>query len=297
MFCFVKNKGIFVKINGIMKRFTNFHSLNVFSLHLDVWEYEWHTHNFYEVIFIEQGTGMHLLNGLRFEYNTGDIFLLTPEDAHAFEIQSTTIFTFVKFTEQLFFELIDNPHAKEAVNSIKNAILNTNNRLGSVVASSTDSKYLFDLLKVLQYEFRNDAPYQYAIALSVFKSMMLYLARHRNESALLLSNANDRLQAVLSYIRLHALDAEKMKINTLAATFHLSPNYISAYIKNHTGLSLQHYVIQIKLKQAEQLLLQNNFTVGEIASRLGFNDASHFNKLFKKYKGVAPTAFRESDKQ
>lgn len=279
-----------------MKRFTNFHTLNVFSLHLDVWEYEWHTHNFYEIIFIEQGKGLHLLNGLRFEYNTGDIFLLTPEDAHAFEIQSTTIFSFIKFSEQVFFDLIENPHAKEAVNSIKNAILNTNNPIGSVVTDATDKAHLFHLLKVIQHEFRNDAPYQHAIVLAIFKAIMLYLARHRNGSEAIPIRGNDRLQALLSYIRLHALDAEKMKISALAATFHLSEYYISAYIKKHTGLSLQHYVIQIKLKQAEQLLLQKNFTVGEIANRLGFNDSSHFNKLFKKHKGVSPTAFRNSDK-
>jgi len=280
-----------------MRRFTNFHTLNVFSLHLDVWEYEWHTHNFYEIIFIEQGTGMHLLNGLRFAYTAGDIFLLTPEDAHAFEIQSTTIFSFIKFTEQVFFDLIENPNSKEAVSSIKNAILNTNNLAGSLVTSSTDKAHLFHLLKVIQHEFRNDEPYQYTIVLTILKAIMLYLARHRNGSETMPTRGNDRLQALLSYIRLHALDAEKMKINDLAVTFHLSEYYISAYIKKHTGLSLQQYVIQIKLKQAEQLLQQNNFTVGEIASRLGFNDASHFNKLFKKYKGVAPTVFRKSDKQ
>lgn len=280
-----------------MRRFTNFHTLNVFSLHLDVWEYEWHTHNFYEIIFIEQGTGMHLLNGLRFAYTAGDIFLLTPEDAHAFEIQSTTIFSFIKFTEHVFFDLIENSNSKEAVSSIKNAILNTNNLAGSLVTSSTDKAHLFHLLKVIQHEFRNDEPYQYTIVLTIFKAIMLYLARHRNGSETMPTRGNDRLQALLSYIRLHALDAEKMKINDLAVTFHLSEYYISAYIKKHTGLSLQQYVIQIKLKQAEQLLQQNNFTVGEIASRLGFNDASHFNKLFKKYKGVAPTVFRKSDKQ
>lgn len=276
-----------------MKRFTNFHSLNVFSLHLEDWEYEWHLHNFYEIIFIEEGTGLHLLNDLSMTYEPGDVFLLTPEDAHAFEIKTKTLFSFIKFTEQVFVELLANSSPRELGNNSVASIFQARNQIGSFIKDTEDKKHLFHLLKVIQHEFKNSATYQHEITWNVFKSILLYLLRHAVDLPKLASNKSDLLQSMLTYMRLHAIDNEKMNIKAMATTFNLSKNYISSYIKKHTGLTLHHYVIQIKLNQAEHLLLQNNSTIGEIASRLGFNDSSHFNKIFKKYKGVSPTSYRQ----
>ncbi|TKC06192.1 helix-turn-helix domain-containing protein [Pedobacter frigoris] len=46
-----------------------------------------------------------------------------------------------------------------------------------------------------------------------------------------------------------------------------------------------------QLKTAEKLLKQKWFNINEIAERLDFTDASHFNRIFKKYNGKSPSAF------
>lgn len=88
------------------------------------------------------------------------------------------------------------------------------------------------------------------------------------------------------------MDRQKMKMENLAKEFAMSKNYISSYVKVQTGMSVQNHTLQFRLKAAEKLLKQSKFNINEIAEQLGFNDASHFNKLFKKNKNMSPMAFR-----
>jgi AraC-like DNA-binding protein len=50
-----------------------------------------------------------------------------------------------------------------------------------------------------------------------------------------------------------------------------------------------------KIKAAEKLLKQSNYNINEIADQLGFNDASHFNKIFRSYKNMPPSLFRKNN--
>lgn len=93
---------------------------------------------------------------------------------------------------------------------------------------------------------------------------------------------------MLAYIRQNILDKEKIKLDAIANEFHMSPNYVSIFLKKHTGLSIQKLVLETKLKIAERLMRQSNLNISEVAVRLGFTDSSHFNKIFKKYRNMTP---------
>jgi AraC-like DNA-binding protein len=104
-----------------------------------------------------------------------------------------------------------------------------------------------------------------------------------------------RIDKILYYINVNFLDADRMKIENMAGEFMLSSNYISIYMKKETGFSIQQHIIQYKVK-AEKLLLQSTYNISEIADRLGFNDVSHFNKIFKTYRNQSPSAFKKENK-
>lgn len=281
-----------VKINAVsmIRRFNSFYSLNVFSLELEKWEFEWHKHNFYELIFIEQGRGKHKMNDGSFNYKEGDVFLLTPDDAHSFEIAEKTIFTYVKFTEQVFLDQLKTKSVSQVQQALKTLLAGQKTFHGSIVSDNTDAKNIFRLVRIMKLEFEQNRLYGRELLLELFDPLIILLARNVNngQGSAELHSETERLNDILGYIRMHALDNEKSRIKVIAASFAMSVNYISIYVKKHTGLSIQQNILQTRLKYAELLLKEKRYNINEIAVRLGFSDASHFNKIFKKYKKVSP---------
>lgn len=282
-----------------MKRFSDFNAINIFSLELEFWEYELHTHNFYELLFIEKGTGIHHLNNISFTYKTGDIFLLTPQDAHEFEIVEKTIFTFIKFSDLYFIESIKGIKNNTSANLFNQILKNKQVKNGSIISNTSDLISIFNLLPIIKNIFIKKETFYNEIVQKLFLTIILLLAKEFQNS----TNINEgfskeeKLQEILTFIRLNAIDSEKMKIAYIANKFSISPNYLSVYLKQNIGMSFQKYCIEVKLKLAESLLKDSNLNINEIAEKLGFIDPSHFNKFFKKHKKINPSAFKVKTKK
>ena len=87
--------------------------------------------------------------------------------------------------------------------------------------------------------------------------------------------------------------AEKISLDRIAGNMYLSTFYVSRIFKAETGNTPIHYLIDIRLTKAYNLLTQNlEMSIQEIAAQVGYEDAYHFSKLFKKKYGVAPSAVR-----
>ena len=67
-------------------------------------------------------------------------------------------------------------------------------------------------------------------------------------------------------------------------------------LKALTGYAPADYIRLIRLQHAAQLLKQGEYTITEIADKVGFSDAKYFREVFKKYYGVSPSKYGESEK-
>lgn len=61
-----------------------------------------HKHYFFELVYVQDGTGRQCVNQNKFAYRTGHLFLMTPQDCYSFDIETTTRFCFIRFTEVFF---------------------------------------------------------------------------------------------------------------------------------------------------------------------------------------------------
>ena len=99
------------------------------------------------------------------------------------------------------------------------------------------------------------------------------------------------VQQIMHYMETHY--KEKISLDQIAENMYLSPYYISKIFKSEIGESPIHYLIRVRLEHAKELLEQKeDFGVAEIAEKVGYDDAYHFSKLFKKTYGMSPLKYR-----
>ncbi|AQR77762.1 AraC family transcriptional regulator [Paenibacillus larvae] len=100
----------------------------------------------------------------------------------------------------------------------------------------------------------------------------------------------EAIREVANYIRQHA--AVPHKIEDLAKRANLSPRYFSHKFKEIMGISVQSYMIRMRIERAEHLLQYAGMSVSEVADALGYRDVFFFSRQFKQYTGRAPSTLR-----
>ncbi len=83
-------------------------------------------------------------------------------------------------------------------------------------------------------------------------------------------------------------------VSKIAEAFSYSEKYIGRLFKATLGTSLREYINEGRLMRAGMLLSETNKSVTEIASQVGFESLSYFNRMFRRKYGKSPTSFRKA---
>lgn len=102
------------------------------------------------------------------------------------------------------------------------------------------------------------------------------------------------INLIFSYINENIY--EKLTVSAVAQHFHKNKYYLSKLIKKTTGYTLQEYIIQQKIVEAEHLLRYSEISLSQIAHLLHFYDNSYFTKTFKKHLQTTPTEYRNENR-
>ena len=86
---------------------------------------------------------------------------------------------------------------------------------------------------------------------------------------------------------------EPIKLEDIATEVSLSPSYFSALFKKESGETISDYLQRIRLEEAKKLLRATSLNLNEIAQRVGYTDAKHFSKMFRKQTGARPNEYRK----
>lgn len=85
---------------------------------------------------------------------------------------------------------------------------------------------------------------------------------------------------------------ENCTVASLAQKLQVSPDHLERVFKKNMGIKLSTYIYQEKVKEAQELLLNTNETISDVAQVLGFKAASHFARCFKHFTGMSPREYR-----
>ena len=78
----------------------------------------------------------------------------------------------------------------------------------------------------------------------------------------------------------------------LANETSLNYHYLSTLFSSLEGITIEKYIIQLKIEKVKELLVYGELTLSEIAYRLGYSSVQHLSNQFKKITGLTPSYFK-----
>lgn len=146
-------------------------------------------------------------------------------------------------------------------------------------------------------EFGADNPYSFEYLTNCLETTMILayrtFASYRPSPAMRMmtpSSVGTTVYTLIKYIEDHVFTIPN--IRALADEMHFSYTYISHAFKRKTGMTLQAYILQVKMKKAQELISEGRWSISEIAQMLGYESVQSFSKAFKRETGSSPSEYR-----
>ena len=86
----------------------------------------------------------------------------------------------------------------------------------------------------------------------------------------------------------------RVSLEGAASMAGLEKKYFSRFFKSKTGICFKDWVANVRIKKAQMMLMEQDYTVTETCFAVGFRDLRTFERTFKKHTGMTPSKFRAS---
>jgi AraC family transcriptional regulator, L-rhamnose operon regulatory protein RhaS len=262
-----------------------------------------HRHRHFEIISVMDGHGKHIINGNQFDYVNGDLFLLTPQDLHTFQMAVPSEFCIIDFTSS-FFSFIgsqdkDQYQSAQLFEQMDYVFHNHHRITGNIITNKEDKIWVQGLVKRLLWEKEQEDFGKENMSRNIVFLLMQLIARyikHQIIFPLKTERAQKTVQEIINYTHQHIYNKELLRIENIARYFHKSKDHISFYFKKQTGITLKNYILSYKLQLVKTRLLYSDLTIASVAAEMDFTDESHLNKLFKDKLGITASAYRKKNR-
>lgn len=261
-------------------------------LNEDLANYPMHWHEEAEIMRVQEGRGIVIIDGKQLEVSKGDILFVNPYLLHALakiDNESMEI-------ESMVFNLrmLESSVADLCTVKFLAPLINRTHLCQSVIRTSDEYYRAFNDNVTTLLMSCNDRQEGYELAV---KANLMWLFYHfYNKGMVRRKTVADEekystvLKTALDYIRQHI--SESLSVAGIASACGYSEAYMMKLFKRMTGNTCVEYINSYRLKECAERLLTTNDKIFDIAYSFGFNNISYFNLQFKRAYGMTPKEYR-----
>ena len=247
-----------------------------------------HKHNFFFVLALQTGSGIHEIDFIPYRVHNNTIFILRPGQVHRLELNAGCTGFLMEF-DFTFYQpkntITDQRWKKASAKNYCEVEVARFNKLYTFLAN------VFDEFTTMQ------DGYTEAIRANLDLFFIEYIRQSQNPQSIT-KTANGYIQDQFEeLLLLLEKNISSMKsVAQYAALLNLSPYQLNAITKSAVGKTVSDLINEQIILEAKRYLLATSNQVKEVADHLGYEDVSYFIRFFKKQTGHAPDAFRKNFK-
>jgi AraC-like DNA-binding protein len=254
--------------------------------------YPLHTHNEFQLNYLENVSGaLRIVGDSVEEMDDFDLALVAGGTKHAYTNHTCKCEKIWQVTIQFHQSMFDSLIYKRHFQSIKNMFENASS--GMVFSKETILLIQNDLKQLTNDEpnsFKN-----FIKLLEILKTLSLDENAKRLNVSEAVGNLNkydtDRLDSIMLYM--HEKYQHQVLLSDVAALVSMSESSLTRFLKKWTGKTFVDNLNDIRIAEAVNRLRETSDSISEICYKCGFNNISNFNRIFKRRKGITPSAYRE----
>jgi len=244
-----------------------------------------HYHDFWEIMIVEKGSGIHVLNDQPYVLGSGTVCFIHADDHHLFENVEELNLINVLYRSPHGFRYLADISAFLPTRDLPDGQLNWQ-------ISHADLQQAKQVISKLSELMADPSPESIAASEGQFLQLLIMLRRgcFQNRGG---GSREQRLQGLIRWLQKNYCN--EIDWLALAEQFALPLRTLHRQLKQQTGMTPQRYLNRLRLLEARRQLQQSDKTITEIAHACGFSDSNHFSTQFRNEFAHSPKMLRSGE--
>lgn len=238
-----------------------------------------HVHNFYELYFLVDGQIDKFVESRTYHLKPLDMIIIPPNKLH----RSILCKDYRHERVVIYFDE-RSIHDREML-----CRLDAYN--GVITLPNDAAKRVFKLMNLLLQE-NETSEWHGAYVSGVLTELLVVILRSECDNKL--PYAGVRFEKIIDYVKENC--QEPISLTGVAQRFFVSDAHLSRMFRKNTGFTFTQYVNYQRVIYAQTLLSEKELSIGDVAMRSGFDNLTHFGRVFKQLTGCAPREYRKNVK-
>lgn len=248
-----------------------------------------HRHDFFEVLFLVNGSGTGVIDGKKYTIEPPCVFFLSPGQAHDLDLSHDINGYIFIFTPE--FYLINYTNQNRLIElPFFYTIQQDNPPL--VFSNQHDVLFLEQLfVRGVNETLRNEG-FSIELMRSILDLILTFCASIYPVDVAYKTIGKGHMLVKRFYQLVEENYLKNLSVNQYADMLAVTPNHLTQTLKLLTGRTSSDVVKSKQVLEVKRLLVHTNLAITEISQQMNFPDQSYFSKFFKRETELTPQAYR-----
>lgn len=282
----------FLKQNRVEIEFETFKLSHLYARrdHLDNRLDRDHRIQFYLLLLITKGTGIHRVDFQPYPYDEGSVIFISKEQVHAFDTRSRSDGIVILFTEQFL-----NKHVIHSDILFLHRLFNYHLHTPVIHNQKEAGENLSLIFNQIHDEYHSTSNYAKEELLSALLKILLIKAERIKKPVISKDGASGWVDLFIRFKNLVSENhTQTRNAKDYAAKLNISYKHLNETSKAATGNTPKQFIDNYLILEIKRQLAISNLSIKELTYHFGFDEPTNFLKFFKKHAAQTPAQFRNT---
>ncbi len=248
-----------------------------------------HRHDFFEVLYLQKGSGYHVIDSNKYEIKPPCVFFMSPGQAHKLELSHDIEGFIFIFTSD--FYLLNRSNQNSLIEFPFFYTIHQDNP-PLLLENEADIRFLESLFRQSIAEISRSGDYTPEMLRSILDLILTICAARYQVGENLLNKGKGQILVKRFFHLVEENYQKNLSLSDYATLIGITPSHLTQTVKLLTGKTSTQIIKAKQLLEIKRLLVHTSLNVSEIANQLNFEDQSYFTKFFKRETGITPMRYR-----